>query len=391
MPIALSVSPAASALAANSSSPAAAFSAQTPPAQGSGSGKDATGNATPSTDQSGQAAQTGQNVQSAQNTQNTQANQGQPQNGQDVFARMLDAQLGALDGSQGTIAGANPSSQDGDKSAKPAKHGDTDASAVPVNPLPNPALLLIQPQVPPTPVPPTTAGDSAAQDAKRTVADPLSAAESATLLAQNGAASMGDKAGQTSADSLGNLFQPLSAGKDDALQKLPQDAASQPTNLPQSLAMQAHAVPQDTPTTKPTFNIPQQVGTPAWTKSLGDQVMGMVTLKAETAHIQLNPPELGPIDVTLKMDGRNNAQVTFNADSAATRAALQDSLPRLHSMMSASGIQLGDAQVSGGQSQQQQQNARNGRGNGQNQPSEGEEFDTLANIKASRGVLSIFA
>lgn len=135
------------------------------------------------------------------------------------------------------------------------------------------------------------------------------------------------------------------------------------------------------------------MGSSAWSKAISDQVMTMVSMKAETATIQVSPPQLGPIEVSLKMDGQNNASVTFTADNAATRAALEQSLPRLHSMMAASGIQLGDTHVSSGQSQQQQQqqSSRSFRTVLPDEVGDDSEVDTLASIKAARGVLSIFA
>jgi flagellar hook-length control protein FliK len=181
----------------------------------------------------------------------------------------------------------------------------------------------------------------------------------------------------------------------DALQKLPQDNLPQPTILPQAGAAGATAVvagDKASPSQPLAFQIDQRMSSPDWGKALGEHVMSMVSLKAEGAHIQLNPPQLGPVEVMLKLDAQNNAQITFAADSPATRAALENSLPRLHSMMAASGIQLGDAQVSSGQSQgQQQQSSRLHRFNGSGEVIEGDEPDTLASIKAARGVLSIFA
>lgn len=127
---------------------------------------------------------------------------------------------------------------------------------------------------------------------------------------------------------------------------------------------------------------------PAWGKAFGDQMLGMVSLKADTAHIQVNPPELGPIDVTLKIDSNNQAQVSFVTSNPVTRELVENHMHRLSSMLEAGGIQLTGAQVStgqGSQQQAQQQQQRNQR--------EGavEESDTLAVIKAARGVLSIFA
>ncbi|VEB44074.1 flagellar hook-length control protein [Chromobacterium violaceum] len=81
----------------------------------------------------------------------------------------------------------------------------------------------------------------------------------------------------------------------------------------------------------------------------------MVNLKMDKAQIQLNPPQMGPIEVTLKMNGTDQAQVLFTAAVPATREALESNMHRLSSMLSSSGIQLTDSQVSSGNSGQQQQ------------------------------------
>jgi flagellar hook-length control protein FliK len=183
--------------------------------------------------------------------------------------------------------------------------------------------------------------------------------------------------------------------KHAAVQNLPLDAAAQATILPQATTSTNNVAAGSGAAATPSFSIDQTMGTSAWSKAISDQVMTMVSMKAETAQIQISPPQLGPIQVSLKMDGQNNAQVTFTADSAATRAALEGSLPRLHDMMASSGIQLSGAQVSSGQSQgqqqQQQQASRMARTVFNPDVPDSEESDTLASIKAARSVLSIFA
>ncbi|BEV71698.1 hypothetical protein THUN1379_11800 [Paludibacterium sp. THUN1379] len=382
MPIALPVN-------AATASPTAAFSASPSPANNApfGGGNDqAVSQAGQGSNNQAQGA--AQAAQVNQNSPNAQSPQTDPQSPQNIFARMLDAHMAVLEGGL-SGPGAVSSDEDGGKSDK-ARDGDAASLSANVDPLPNPALLLLQQVVPATPVNNAPVQNDV-QSNQNTQNNSLGAAAAATL-PQDAAAIKDSKQTPLGGEVKGaDLFQAMSADAEKGLQKLPPSEGAQSTNLPQQLGLQVNSTVSREQQVKPTFTIPQSVGTPAWSQSLSDKVLSMVSIKAETAHIQLNPPELGPIDVTLKMDGHNTAQVTFNADSATTRAALQDSLPRLQSMMASSGIQLGDAQVSGGQSQQQQQNARNQRGNAQPQAQEGEEFDTLATIKAARGVLSIFA
>ncbi|MGC0154458.1 flagellar hook-length control protein FliK [Chromobacterium vaccinii] len=139
------------------------------------------------------------------------------------------------------------------------------------------------------------------------------------------------------------------------------------------------------------LTLPQTLNDPSWGKALGEQVLSMVNLKMDKAQIQLNPPQLGPIEVTLKMNGTDQAQVLFTAAVPATREALENNMHRLSSMMSANGIQLTDSQVSSGQSGQQQQAQQQRKGRQEQGLGETDGNDALTAIKAARGILSIFA
>ncbi|MDN0083445.1 flagellar hook-length control protein FliK [Crenobacter sp. SG2305] len=127
-----------------------------------------------------------------------------------------------------------------------------------------------------------------------------------------------------------------------------------------------------------------------WSQALGHQMMTMVNLKSDEAHISLNPPHLGPIEVSLKID-QNQAQVVFNAATPQAREAVENSLPRLASMLAGNGIQLSDAQVSSGQSGNQRQAFGQQQRGRRSDDSVSDEPDTLAAIKTARGILSTFA
>ena len=59
------------------------------------------------------------------------------------------------------------------------------------------------------------------------------------------------------------------------------------------------------------------------------------------AKLQVNPPQLGPIELQIAVQG-DHAQVWMSTHSAATREALESSLPRLREVLGAQGF----AQVS---------------------------------------------
>jgi flagellar hook-length control protein FliK len=93
------------------------------------------------------------------------------------------------------------------------------------------------------------------------------------------------------------------------------------------------------------------VGTPAWDQALGQKIVWMAQGGEQSASLTMNPPDLGPMQVVLSVSN-NQATVEFMAAQPEVRQALEAALPRLRDMMSESGIQLGQANVSAGGQQQ---------------------------------------
>ena len=93
------------------------------------------------------------------------------------------------------------------------------------------------------------------------------------------------------------------------------------------------------------------VGTPAWDQALGQKIVWMAQGGEQSASLTMNPPDLGPMQVVLSVSN-NQATVDFMAAQPEVRQALEAALPRLREMMSESGIQLGQANVSAGGQQQ---------------------------------------
>lgn len=86
-------------------------------------------------------------------------------------------------------------------------------------------------------------------------------------------------------------------------------------------------------------------GSPQFRHELGERLLWLVREGVHEARLQLNPRDLGPIEVRLGIsDGA--AQVSFSAQHAGTAAAVQQSLPQLREMLAQQGLQLGQAEVS---------------------------------------------
>jgi flagellar hook-length control protein FliK len=112
------------------------------------------------------------------------------------------------------------------------------------------------------------------------------------------------------------------------------------------------------------------INTPVTNEKWGDEFNQKITwlagTKDQTAELHLNPPQLGPMDVVLKVSG-DQATALFTSPHAAVREAIEQALPKLREMMADSGIMLGNATVSDqaprerqGESDSRSQNSRNG-------------------------------
>ncbi|WP_454737342.1 flagellar hook-length control protein FliK [Cupriavidus necator] len=106
-----------------------------------------------------------------------------------------------------------------------------------------------------------------------------------------------------------------------------------------------------------------------WPQALGQQMIRLSTQGQQSAELQLNPPDLGPLKVVLNVVN-DQAQAQFVSPHQAVRAAVEAALPHLRTALSENGIQLGQTSVGsdGFASQagngQQQQSPENGRGQG---------------------------
>lgn len=102
------------------------------------------------------------------------------------------------------------------------------------------------------------------------------------------------------------------------------------------------------------------VGRPGWGDELGAKVLVVVRDGQQSAEMQLNPPNLGPLEVRLSVQN-DQTTLMFVSAHASVREAIQAALPRLSGMFAESGLSMGSVTV-GDQSlaQQQQQQQQNG-------------------------------
>ncbi|HVL02082.1 MAG TPA: flagellar hook-length control protein FliK [Dongiaceae bacterium] len=107
-----------------------------------------------------------------------------------------------------------------------------------------------------------------------------------------------------------------------------------------------------------------------WAGEVGQRLLMMVSSKIKSAEIHLNPKELGPMEVRVRMH-EDKAHVVFTSQVPQTREALEQAVPRLREMLDQNGVTLGNVNVQdhgaqhSHQRQQQDQHVAGGSGGGQ--------------------------
>lgn len=125
------------------------------------------------------------------------------------------------------------------------------------------------------------------------------------------------------------------------LDALPRPAPPQSTpDVEFSTIMQASASTTASPVrgeAPPMPAVPMPPGQPGFGAAVGERIVWMARHDTQEARLQLNPPELGPLEVKLSVRG-DQTQVTLAAHHAITREAMLAELPRLRQMLEDSGF-----------------------------------------------------
>ncbi len=99
------------------------------------------------------------------------------------------------------------------------------------------------------------------------------------------------------------------------------------------------------------FSVNVQFGRADWNNGVAAKVAQMAAQNLNFAEIQLDPPELGPLQVRVQINN-DQASVSFAAHSSQVRDALEQGNQRLRELFESEGLNLVDVDVS----DQQQQN-----------------------------------
>lgn len=114
---------------------------------------------------------------------------------------------------------------------------------------------------------------------------------------------------------------------------------------------------RSTPTTTSLF-VGHGITSPAWGADVAEKVLWLASQGLSEAEIQLDPPELGPLQARIVVHN-DQAQVSFNSHSSQVRDALDQTANRLRELFSQEGLNLVDVNISGQSNQEQRQESNN--------------------------------
>ena len=145
---------------------------------------------------------------------------------------------------------------------------------------------------------------------------------------------------------------PSAADLNSALREAVSVAARQTDTSPQTNAaalasLQNAAASIAAPALQPvqvTINTP--VNQDKWADEFSQKITWLASSNQDqTAELHLNPPQLGPLDVVIKVSG-DQATALFTSPHAAVREAVEQAMPKLRDMLSDNGIMLCNTTVS---------------------------------------------
>ena len=87
------------------------------------------------------------------------------------------------------------------------------------------------------------------------------------------------------------------------------------------------------------------VSDPQWGEHLNQQIVWLGSQKINSALIKINPQELGPLEISIKVLENNDSNISITAQSQQVRELIEQSMPRLREMMAEQGIQLSQVSV----------------------------------------------
>lgn len=134
------------------------------------------------------------------------------------------------------------------------------------------------------------------------------------------------------------------AGRQDESHALRAGDSEATVNDPRLVVSSAQSA-GDTAGTKPANgDLPTPLHHPSWTSDFGQKLLWFANNDRQTAHMTLNPPEMGSLEITMSLH-KDTASTHFVSANAEVRNALETALPRLREMFSGAGLELGQVTI----------------------------------------------
>lgn len=86
-----------------------------------------------------------------------------------------------------------------------------------------------------------------------------------------------------------------------------------------------------------------------WTQGLGERLLVMAEKGQQSATLRLQPEQLGPLQIHIRVEEDGASQVLFSAHHQQTREAIEQALPRLRELFAEQGLHLAQANIDSGQ------------------------------------------
>ena len=136
----------------------------------------------------------------------------------------------------------------------------------------------------------------------------------------------------------------IEQNKETAIPKAPSSEAS-PNNL-SALINNVTAHSNSTlPSREASLSVPTPIRDQNWASDFGQKIVWLANNDKHAAQLTLNPPQMGPIEISLNVD-KDKATATFVSANADVRATIETAMPKLREMFASAGIELGQTNVS---------------------------------------------
>jgi len=134
-------------------------------------------------------------------------------------------------------------------------------------------------------------------------------------------------------------------------------------------------------------------GKTGWTQEISQQVVMLAKDKLQTISLVLNPPNLGPLQVVVKIENQI-ANVQFSSQTPAVLQTLREGLPVLQAMLGTTGLQLGNTEFGNRQPERghRHQSTKQGRSASANDEAM---IQTISNVSSTyqpyrRGLINLY-